>query len=227
LLDDPNPDLDMLEIRWWLNYARHIDGNAYLVKARNGNEITGEVAQLWPVSPSRMKPWTERDSPNFIDYYRYQRADGDYEKIPVENVIHFKLGVDDRDHRMGLSPLKRLIREIASDAEATLYASALLMNYGTPGLVISPPESVEMTEESILKVKERTKAAFYGANRGGVAVLTGGATMSQFGFSPEQLNLKALHDFPETRIAAVLGVPASMAGLGVGLEQTSNFASAR
>lgn len=225
LLDDPNPDLDMLEVRWWLNYARHIDGNAYLVKVREGNG--GQPSQLWPVSPSRMTPWTERDSPNFIDYYRYQRADGDYEKIPKEDVIHFKLGVDERDHRKGLAPLKRLVREIASDAEATRFADALLTNFGTPGLVISPPEAVEMTPESIELMKQRTKNAFYGANRGNVAVLTGGATMQQFGFSPEQMNLKTLHDFPETRIAAVMGVPASMAGLGVGLEQTSNFASAR
>jgi hypothetical protein len=51
--------------------------------------------------------------------------------------------------------------------------------------------------------------------------------MAQFGFSPEQLNLKALHDFPETRIAAVMGVDPLVARLGVGLEQTSNYASAR
>ena len=49
--------------------------------------------------------------------------------------------------------------------------------------------------------------------------------MRQFGFSPEQLNLEALHNVPETRIAAVMGVPPAVAGLGVGLAQTSNFAS--
>jgi HK97 family phage portal protein len=227
LLDDPNPSLDMLEIRWWLAYARHCDGNAYLVKARSGNERTGEVVELWPVSPSRIGPWTERDSPNFIDYYRYQRADGDYEKIPVENVIHFKLGVDDRDHRKGLSPLKRLVREVASDAEATRFADTLLTNFGVPGLVLSLPDTAQPPPEQIELMKQRTKNAFWGQNRGNVAVVTGGATMQQFGFSPEQLNLKVLHDFPETRIAAVMGVPASLAGLGVGLEQTSNFASAR
>jgi HK97 family phage portal protein len=227
LLDDPNPSLDMAEIRWWLAYARHCDGNAYLVKARSGNERTGEVVELWPVSPSRIGPWTERDSQNFIDYYKYQRADGDYEKIPVENVMHFKLGVDDRDHRKGLSPLKRLIREIASDAEATAFADTLLTNFGVPGLVLSLPESAAPPPEAIELMKQRTQNAFRGPNSGKVAVTTGGATMEQFGWSPEQLNLKALHDFPETRIAAVMGVPASLAGLGVGLEQTSNFASAR
>ena len=227
LLNDPNPSLDMLELRWWLAYARHCDGNAYLVKVRSGNERTGEVVELWPVSPHRISPFTDKDSTRFIDSYKFERAQGDYEYLPVENVVHFKLGVDDRDHRKGLSPLKRLVREIASDAEATRFADTLLTNFGVPGLVLSIPAESQPTPEQITLMKERTKQAFWGSNRGNVAVTTGGATMSQFGFSPEQLNLKALHDFPETRIAAVLGVPPIIAGLGVGLEQTSNYASAR
>src|SRR6185295_15858246 len=60
-----------------------------------------------------------------------------------------------------------------------------------------------------------------------VGVLSNGAKMEQFGFSPEQMNLKALHQIPEARIAAVMRVPPAVAGLSVGLEQTSNYASFR
>lgn len=226
LLDDPHTDLDMDEIRWWLAYARHCDGNAYLVKNRDGRVGSLPVG-LIPVSPSRMTPKTDRDSTSFIDFFEYTNADGKPERIAREDVMHFKLGVDDRDHRKGLAPIKRVVREIAGDAEATRFSDALLTNFGVPGLVLALPENVLPPPDQIALMKERTRQAFWGANRGNVAVTTGGATMSQFGFSPEQLNLKALHDFPETRIAAVMGVPPIMAGLGVGLEQTSNYASAR
>jgi HK97 family phage portal protein len=225
-LDDPNPWLDILEIRFWSEWARHLDGNAYLLKVRSGDARSGNPIELWPISPMVMTPWTDKGSPNFIDAYKWKKADGRYDYIPPENVIHFKLGIDDCDMRKGMSPLKRLTREILSDAEATKFADALLRNFGIPGLVVEvPKDAPPLAEDQILAMKAKMQATFGADNRGGVGVLTGGAVMRQFGFSPEQLNLKSLHDVPETRIAAVMGIPPAMAGLGVGLEQTSNFAS--
>jgi len=225
LFDEPHPELDLNEIRWWSAWARHIDGNAYLLKVRSG---AGNVVELWPVSPSVMRPKTGRGSSNFIDFYEMDRFDGrGPEQIPVENVIHFKLGVDPLDVRKGIAPLKRLIREIASDGEATRYADALLRNFGTPGLVAKIPSETMLSEKQVQELKNSIANAFGGERRGTVSVLTGGADMDQFGFSPEQMNLKILHDVPETRIAAVMGVDPLVARLGVGLEQTSNYASAR
>lgn len=225
-LNDPNPWLDMLEIRFWLAWAKHCDGNAYLLKVRSGSSTAGNPVELWPISPNRMKPWTEKGSNNFIDSYQWARVGTVPEYVPPENVIHFKLGIDDRDPRLGLSPLKRLTREIMSDAEATRFADALLRNFGIPGLVVEiPKEAPPMAEDQILNLKAKISAAFGSENRGGVGVLTGGALMKQFGFSPEQLNLKGLHDVPETRIAAVMGVHPGIAGLGTGIEQAANFAS--
>jgi hypothetical protein len=51
-------------------------------------------------------------------------------------------------------------------------------------------------------------------------VLGGAAKVTQFGFSPEQLTLRALRGVPEERIAANLGVSAAVVGLGTGLAQT-------
>jgi len=229
LLDNPHPELDLLELNWWSQWARQADGNAYLLKVRSGDRITGNVVELWPVSPTLMRPHTERGSRNFIDWYELDRyeADGQPEKIPVQNVVHFKLGVDPKDPRKGISPLRRLIREIASDAEATKFADALLKNFGIPGLVAKLPSETMLSEKQIDALKESIAREFSGEARGRVGVLSGGADMTQFGFSPDQLNLKILHDVPETRIAAALGVDPLVARLGVGLEQTSNYASAR
>lgn len=227
LFEDPHPELDLWEINWWLAWARHADGNAYLLKVRSGNTTSGNVVELWPIPPNRMRPHTERDSRNFIDWYEMDRADNDPERIPVENVIHFKLGVDPCDTRKGISPLKRLIREIASDAEATKFADALLKNFGIPGLVARLPSETMLSEKQIADLKSDIEKSFSGEGRGRVGVLSGGAEMTQFGFTPEQMNLKILHDVPETRIAAVLGVPPALANLTVGLEQTSNYASSR
>jgi HK97 family phage portal protein len=224
-LDEMNPSLDTLELRFWLAWAKHLDGNAYLLKIRPGR--SGPPLELWPVSPTVMMPWTERGSSNFIDWYRWERQPGIFERVPVEDVVHFRLGIDDRDPRKGLSNLKRLLREVASDAEATRFAQQLLQNFGIPGLVVELPVDSEVTRDDRLQMKGDIANAFGGDNRGNVGVLSDGATMKQFGFTPEQLNLTALHNIPESRICAVLGVPPAVAGLNIGLEQTSNYASLR
>jgi len=224
-LDDPNPDLDMLELRFWTIWARHADGNAYLLKERTGNSTAGLPVRLWPINPMKMRPYTEPG--DFITSYEYDKPQGGKEYIPKENILHFKVGVDPLDPRKGLSPLHRLIREIGSDAEATKFMDALLRNFGIPGLVAQLPQEAVLSPDQITEMKTRLSQEFGNERRGNVGILTGGATMEQFGFSPDQLNVKVLHDFPETRICAVMGVDPLVARLGVGLEQTSNYASAK
>lgn len=227
-LDNPNPELDMLELRFWMSWAMHADGNAYLIKVRSGNALTGLPVQLWPVPPTRMEPKTARGSNRLIDYYAYQRYDdGPAEAIPVENVVHFKMGVDPLDPRKGLAGLKRLIREIASDAEATKFMDALLRNFGIPGMVATLPVDTVLNPDQITAMKAKFNEDFGGYGRGKFGVLSGGAKLEQLGFDPDKMNMKVLHDFPETRIAAVMGVDPLVARLGVGLEQTSNYASSK
>lgn len=221
LLDHPNPELTAKEIWFWWAWALNSDGNAYLEKVRS---TEGDVVQLVPRSPANIRPMTTEGSGNLIDWYKLTLAPGKWVRIPREDMIHGRLGVDDRDHRLGLAPIKRLVRHICADEAASLFGTTLLTNYGIPGLVVQTPDK-SMDEEKAERIKARAAAAFGNDNRGNVAVLTNGATMSQFGFSPEQLNLKALHQIPETRIAAVMRVPPAVVGLSVGLEQTSNFAS--
>jgi HK97 family phage portal protein len=225
LLDEPNPWHDNLELWWWTQYARHCDGNAYLRKVRAGDELTGNVVELWPISPRLVEPVTLDGSRNFIDYYDYTYAPGKHEKIPTENMVHYRIGIDDRDHRLGLAPIKRLVRLIASDEEAVRFADALLHNFGVPGLVVQVPEQSPITENAALELKASIQNTFGTEGRGNVGVLAGGASMQQFGFSPQDLNLEILHNVPEARIAAVMRVPPAVAGLGVGLDQTANFAS--
>jgi HK97 family phage portal protein len=226
LLAKPNPHHTNLQLWFWTCWAKHIDGNAYLRKVRSGDELTGNVVELWPLSPRLVKPMTLPGSSRLVDFYRYTYGPYQWDDIPPENIIHFKsAGFDDQDQRLGLSPLKRLVREIASDTAATQFSDALLRNFGVPGLVVQVPQGASLSDDQAESLKQQLQTRFGFENRGNVGVLTAGATMQQFGFSPQELNLEALHNVPETRIAAVMGVPPAVAGLGVGLAQTSNFAS--
>src|SRR6185436_20684530 len=100
------------------------------------------------------------------DSYKYEYDSGKYEYLPVENVMHFRLGIDDCDMRKGLSPIKRLIREVASDTEATKFADALLKNFGIPGLVVNLPVESNLSQEAAMDLKNRVANEFGGQGRG-------------------------------------------------------------
>lgn len=232
LLDKPTPngELSLEDLLFWTAWAEHTDGNAYWLKVRAGDAVRGNVVQLWPVAPNRIAPVTRRDRDGrvkeWISHYKMQVGPGKYDDVPVENVIHFRLGVDPRDMRLGLSPLKRLVREIATDDEASRFTDTLLSNYAIPGLVVVPSGATVVDKASADRISKTISQRFSGENRGKVAVLSRESVIQQFGFSPEQLQMDALHRLPEERIAAVIGVPAIIAGLGAGL-QRSTFANFR
>ncbi len=151
------------------------------------------------------------------------------ENIPIEDIVHFRYGLDPNNIRKGLSPLKSLFREIFTDDEAANMTAALLKNLGVPGVVISPKEGTGMGTETSKDIKDWFKEMFTGDRRGEPLVMSSSTEVGQFGFSPQQMDMAALRKIPEERISGVLGVPAIVAGLGAGLARSTfaNFAEAR
>jgi HK97 family phage portal protein len=222
LVEDPHPSLTQPEVMFWLQYAKLCTGNSYLRKIRAS---AGNVVQLWPVSPRLLWPMTTEEDRRrgvFISFYRHDLGDGKTEDVPVDDIVHFRLGVDDRDHRLGLSNLARLVREISSDDEATVFTDALLKNFATPGLAVQIPAAASsITEEQARQIRDRLRNDYGGEGRGSIAVVANGATLQQIGFSPQQMELSGIHRVPEQRIAAVFGTAAMVVGLGAGLERST------
>jgi HK97 family phage portal protein len=230
LLARPNPHMTPSALLAYLSNCLHIDGNAYWRKLRAGNELTGNVVELWPISPSRIVARTERGSGDFISAYRYYVRPGQYEDIDPANIVHFRMGLRDGDHRYGDGPIKRLAREVSSDEQATRYADRLLTNFAVPGLSVEwPADAQPLDQAAAEEIRSKIEARYSGDNVGAVSVMSPGAKLATHGFSPEQMDMKTLHRVPEERIAAVLGVPASVAGLGAGLDRSTyaNFKEAR
>jgi HK97 family phage portal protein len=229
LLNRPNPNMTGNLLWAYTQYCKAVYGNAYWRKIRGAQ---GQVVQLWPLSPSVCWPIRRRNSTNFIDAYVYQFGSGEdgKEEIPPEDIVHFRWGLDDRDHKYGLSPLRLLVREADTDIQTTAFSDRLVRNNAVPGLVVTVPvEAGDIGKDTAQKMKADLSGAFGGENQGSTAILGGGATAAQFGFNPQQLDLTGLHRIPEERISAVLGVPAIIAGLGAGLDRATyaNFKEAR
>lgn len=196
-----------------------VDGNAYILKLRNGS---GRIAELWWIPHTLIEPKgsTQINGP-FIEYYEY-RVSGQRYEIPVEEIVHIRHGLDPSNPRKGMSRLKGQLREIMTDEEAARFSAALVQNMGVPGLIISPKTDADrdLDEPAANLIKAKLDQGVGGSNRGRTVVLSGATDLHEFGFSPEQMDMSSLRGVPEERLSAAIGVPAAVLGLGTGLSQT-------
>lgn len=193
-----------------------LNGDAYWVKRRS---TTQRVLQYWWAPSSLMEPrGLSGDDTVFIDHYDYSPS-GRPIRLEPEDVIHFQDGIDPTNSRKGLSPMMSLFREILTDDEAANMTAALLINLGVPGVIISP-EHGTIGPEAAEKIKEMYQAKFTGDKRGEALVMAGQTKIQQFGWSPEQMQLRNLRGIPEERVTAVLGINSAVIGLGAGLSTT-------
>lgn len=233
LLREPHEDLTLRELRGWVARSKFVDGNGYLVKLRSGggtilDNVHGMVVQLHPVDPTRMKPARDKDSNRLIDYYALDLGDGHSARIPKENVIHFRDSeLDPRDPAKGIGVVRRLVREIATDAEEDAFVATFMRNMGIPGLVFAPKEQSKGAPIDVEQLKSYVAASTTGQNRGKPLVFKTPVDFYQMSASTEVLDLSHIDARVETRISGMIGIPAILAGLAAGLDATSYGANTR
>lgn len=225
LLSEPNQldDFGSLSTAWAMSYK--VDGNSYFILTRSRG---GQPVQIDYVNPDQIRPESESKRVA-IERYVYS-VDGDEIPYSPTDVIHWRDGKDRNNPRLGQSRLKKLVGEIASDNEATTYTAAILHNMGIVGgmLTSDDPEAMPATPEQVEKIRAHWRDKTTGAHRGDIIVPTWKAKYQDIGRSPEQMALDKIRQVPEARIAAVLDVPAAVAGLvASGEPKYANYAEAR
>lgn len=205
----PNPFFSGVTLWYAFLTSFIVNGNSYIIKLRNES---GRVTELWYVPHFMMTPrWLVED--HYIDYYEYM-VNGQKYAVDVEDVYHIRYGLDPYNIRLGRSPLRTLFRELGVDEEASRFSASVLYNLGVPGVVITPDKEAkgELSEPGAEAIKAKFKQTFGGDNRGDPIVLSKYANVTQFGFSPQELDLSDIRDVPEERVTAVLGIPPAVVG---------------
>lgn len=225
LLRRPNPRMSEHEMMATTVVYLAIGGNAYWHKVRNGS---GQVIRLWPYHIGQMVPVPGGD--DWILHYEYDPGSGQKQIVPVADVVHFRWPLPDTEQPwMGLAPIVAAAREVDTDNEARRYIYALLKNDAVPRVAMVMPEHVNVSDDDEKRLKAAWRQKYGGDNRGELAIVTGGAKIERVGLNMDELAYEALSRIPESRIAGVMGVPAILAGLNVGLQRStfSNYAEAR
>lgn len=218
LIQAPNPHYDDIALWGATLFSLLFDGNGYWLKVRNG---AGRPAELWYVPHWTMEPKWPQDGSQFISHYRYTPGGGSEAiRLDPEDVVHFRLGLNPRNTRLGLAPLDGALREIFMDLESSNFVASLLRNMGVPGVVISPKGGALPAPADVEATKAWFQEAFGGDKRGGPLVIGAPTDVSPYGFNPQQMNMGEARDIAEERVCACLGIPAAVVGFGAGLQQT-------
>jgi phage portal protein BeeE len=126
--------------------------------------------------------------------------------------------------------VKSLINEIAADAEISTYTTQIMRNFGIPAFLVAPkPTSDGIYKMSAADMDSDIQKRTSGALRGKPLVFNKPMDITAFGFSPDQMGVEKISRRPESRVCAVLGVPAIVLGFEVGLERSiySNLKAAQ
>lgn len=227
--------MSAFSVSWW------IDGNVYLFAVPNNRK---EIAQLWYYphylieprwpgdgkSPTiqknhRLTPdgWVVDDEDVFISAYEYT-VDGKKFLLPPEQIIHFRRGVNPQNIRKGLGAFDSVLREIYGDNATANFSAALMRNYGVANYLVTPKDGT-MDEADAITNKARFDEKTRGDNRGSAIFNTMAMEVQQLSFNPQELDLSKLRYVPESRVAAVTGIPAAVLQFMVGLENGTSYAS--
>ncbi|WP_327655705.1 phage portal protein [Streptomyces sp. NBC_00483] len=222
LLADPHPELTPLEL-WRLAYAhRVLWGNAYIQKLR---APSGQVKELWPISPDRVSVDRERPSDaNPSGKWFYATDDwGVLHRLTPRDLLHLPgLGYDGLT---GCSPVRAAAQGIGLAQAAELGASRLFGRGNLVSGVLQTEQRLNSEQAAALKASWRAKVGGI-ENAHEVAVLDSGASFQPVSMPLKDAQFLESREFQITEVARMFGVPlfllmetAKSTSWGTGLEQ--------
>lgn len=220
----------VIALDWW------VSGNHYEYKVR---DATGKVIELWYLPSFLVKErWPndgrapevplDGDPDPFLSHYQYDVPGKEPVLYPAEDVIHLKRFKDPCDPRKGIGAFGSVLRDIYGDNAVAAFSATLMRNMGMVPYLLAPKESgVSITETQANVIKDTWLSKTRGANIGLPVVNAIPLDVTKLGLNPDELDLSKLRMIPESRVAAVTGIPAAMLQFMVGLENGTSFAAYR
>lgn len=188
----------------------------------------GDPAELWYEPPAGVGPtgiaptWNKE---HYIKDYAYFVDGKRVDNIPREDVVYFRHGLNPANSREPWAPLGLGAREIASLNSASTYTGSLLRNSAVPsgmislegsGLASGTPPTPEQAEE----MKRRVTAGFTGDNVGKPFISSLPWKWTPFNWSPSQMSIDKIQQWPQGIVCALLRTPEIVALLPAGEQPT-------
>lgn len=209
-----NRSLTTIEELWYLPH--------FLVRARWPNDGGSPDVIQWATAHGEKA----NDLNPFLSHYQYNAPGRPPILYPARDVLHLKRYVSAVNPREGVGVFEPLFKELYSDDRMALFTAAIMTNMGIQVPVFSPKDDKDTIEPTDAEhMKELWMAKTTGALAGEPVIMPVSVDIEKFGFSPDDMDLSDLRMIPESRVAAVTGIPAATLQLLVGLQNGTSYAS--
>lgn len=203
LLRDPHPELTPLEM-WRLTYVhRGLWGNAYVQKIRNG---AGQVVELWPVRPHRVKVAAVQSSVDLPGGKLFEVTDDNGRKhvLSSREIMHLPgLGYDGVT---GVSPIRAAAQGISLALAAEKSGARFFGKGAMLGGILQTEQRLKAADADQLKARWQAKMSGL-ANAHEIAVLDNGATFQSVTMPYKDAQFLESRQFQIAEIARMFGVP--------------------
>jgi HK97 family phage portal protein len=215
LLDDPHPDMTPFEFWQTVFMHRKLWGNAYVRKLKNR---VGQVAELWPIHPGRVKVGRESEAGRKV-----YSVDGGKEVLGDEQILHLPgLGYDGV---CGVSPVRAARQSIGLGLAAEEFGARLFGSGSLATGILQTEQRLTQTQADNLSKRWREKrTGLTGAHD--TIVMDKGAKFHQLTIPPQDAQFLESRRFQVVEVCRWFGIPPFLmfeteksTSWGTGLEQ--------
>jgi HK97 family phage portal protein len=207
-VQNPNPESTKLEFYEQIVTSFKLNGNAYILLIRDGND---EVMETWVLDPRNVR--IERRGPGepLVYFVKIKDMQGLYEqRLDARDILHIP------DFRLpgqlyGLSPIAACRTTLGAAMAADTYAASYFGNAANPGGVIAVPG--ELTQEQAQDMGRNWNLTHVGPYRAGkIGILSGGATFEPLTINAQDAQLLESRKFSIEEVARIFRIPLALLG---------------
>jgi len=205
VLNRPNPSISRQNVFELLVSWLELSGNAFLKTVQAG----GRTAEIWPVSPDRLKPLLSKDISKWIRGYALDMSTKvDYEPDEIIHIMYF----DPSNPYMGIGPLQAVSKTVDIDVDQLDWNKAAMQNRGVLDGYFSFKREFR-TQGEADAVADRLNEKYTGPSKARkLGVLGSEAKYIRTSLTPVQMDFLNSRRSNRDEIFIVFGVPPQYAG---------------
>jgi HK97 family phage portal protein len=204
VLANPNPYMSEAEFMSLVVMQMGLYGYATIEKVRSAG---GTPVQLWPLRPD----WLRRERANNGEAVWVLRRTGFEPRIiPTDDLIMIPYRHDERQERIGITPLQIVAREVGIDVALTDLLKTFLDAGGIPPWAVEVPDA-NPDQDKVDVFRERWSQRYGGTNAyRNIGILHGGMKLVKVGDSIGDMAWSELRGITELKIAQAYRVPGDL-----------------
>lgn len=205
-----NKDMSMMDLMQTIIHWAISFGNGYAEIVRNQR---GRAVEMWPIHPSRVKPFYNENGVLFYDVHSNITIQGQemtFVRIPAENIFNLRgLGADGI---VGYSLFALAAESVGQGLAVQKFASAYFRNGAALTGILTSPNSLDKKAYQNMRESWDKIHAEKAENKHKIAILEAGTTFVPTASTAAESQLLESQKFTVIRMARLIRIPAHKIG---------------